>query len=544
MADLSSYVGRWVALVRDQVAGSGGSAEEAQHAAKHNRPKEEPWLLFVSPQVQIFRAVQEHPLILTVFDLAHTFGISIYLVGGSVRDLLLGVKTRDLDFAVDGDGLAVARRIADMLGGAYVPLDRARKTGRVVRVGSAQDEPGVRHLDFAALRGDDLDADLHDRDFTINAMALSSQDGQYLLVDPLGGSDDLLARVLRATSPESFVRDPVRTLRAVRMHVQFGCEIASLTRAQLRAAVPLLHTISAERLRDEWFRILQQPNAADAILELQDLDLLQAIAPPLAALDGLEQSAPHRCDALTHAIETVRAIDQLWAAFQGRPTDAPLLIGDEWCDLVPAIVERYESSICDERTYLALLRCAALLHDIGKPETRVTEGDKIRFIGHERTGARLAGQLARSWRCSNAEVEMLSVVVKAHMRPTWLARQPTLTRRAVYRYFRDTGAYGVDAAFVALADYMATWGPEVSDTEGRRQVETVVGLWQAYLVHQETAVAPPPLLNGNDLIALGVPPGPRIGSLLARLREAQAAGEVTDRQEALTHVATWLECEE
>jgi poly(A) polymerase len=192
---------------------------------------------------------------------------------------------------------------------------------------------------------------------------------------------------------------------------------------------------------------------------------------------------------------------------------------------------------------LASVKCAALLHDVGKRETASTEDDsKVRFIGHEHAGARIASALARSWRCSNAEVELIETAVEAHMRPTWLAsQQPALTRRAIYRYFRDTGGCGVDAAFVALADYLATWGPNLPEDGWQRQVGVVVALWHAAFAQRETVVAPPLLLSGHDLLEMGLKPGPKIGELLGRLREEQAAGQVTAREQAWACMHAWLQ---
>jgi tRNA nucleotidyltransferase/poly(A) polymerase len=531
-------------MVQDTVVGVGQSADQAQHMAKHSRFKEQPRLLFVSPEVQVVSAAARDPFIHRVFDLAQGKGISIYLVGGSVRDLLLGIQTHDLDFAVDGDGLAVARRIADKLGGAYVALDKARRTGRVVLLPKSSLSPGksALYIDLASMRGDDLEADLRDRDFTINAMALARRDQELCLIDPLGGSRDLAAKVLRAASPTSFEHDPVRTLRAIRMHAQFGCAIEPQTSLWLRAAGPHLAEVSAERRRDEWFKILAQPVAADAIRTLHQFRLLQIIAPPVAVLDGREQPGPHRTDALTHALDTVGAIEHLWAAFQGHPTGMAAALSDDLHALGPRILARYRAQICDERTTLALLKCAALLHDVGNPDTQQVDRDgKSQTVGHEKASAAVAHQLAQAWRCSNAEKRMLRTTVEAHVRLRWLAQQPTLTRRAIYRYFQDTGPHGLDAALVALADYMATWGSaNISDSGGQKQMATVAGLWNAYWDHRETIIDPPPLISGSDLIAIGVSPGTQIGRLLARVREGQAAGEIETRQDAIGHVKVWL----
>jgi putative nucleotidyltransferase with HDIG domain len=535
MPDLSPYVGRWVALVREQIVGVGQSADQARHMATQNRPKEKHRLLFVSPQVQIAQAAARQPMIQTVFDLARAQGVSVYLVGGTVRDLLLGAETHDLDFAVCGDGLKLARHIADRLRGAFVTLDQERRTGRAIL--SAE---GL-YLDFASLRGADLHADLQDRDFTINAMALEQTSaGELRLIDPLGGSEDLADRVLRVALPTSFSSDPARLLRAVRMQAQFGCQMEPETRARLQAAAPQLGTVSAERIRDEWFNILQQPTGSSALRELHQLGLLYQIAPPLAALEGLEQSAPHRFDGLTHSFETVRAVEGLWDELQRR-SSAQVSVPDALLAIAPRIRERYESSICDERSHLALLKCAALLHDVGKPGTRqVDPGGRIRFFGHEHAGAQIAGALARDWRCSNVEVKMLRVAIEAHMRPTLLAQEPVLTRRAIYRFYRDTGPFGIDAGFIALADYLATRGPDLSEKGWMQHAETVAKLWAAYYEQKEVLVTPPPLLSGKDLIELGVTPGPELGELLERVREAQVAGELTTRQEALANVEEWL----
>lgn len=541
MSDLSPYLGRWVALVNGAVVATGQTREQAQYRAKESRPKEETVLLHVTPEVQLVRAAKRCPLIERVFALSEGWDVPVYLVGGTVRDLLIGADTHDLDFAVDGDGLVVARRVADSVRGAYVALDRERGMGRVVL--TAHSNTSSLYLDFASLRGPDLGADLRDRDFTINAMAVSQQsDGALVLIDPLSGLQDLLDRTLRATHSGSLLDDPIRALRAVRLQAQLRCTIDPQTRAWVQQGGAAIHNTSPERIRDEWFKILDQPNASLALREMHDLGLLRQVAPPLADLEGLSQSAPHRYDVLTHAFETVRAVERLWGAICGRSQESLLGDDDVLRAVLPQVRAYYESTICDERSRLASVKCAALLHDVGKGEIASAEDDaKVRFISHEHAGARIAGHLARTWRCSNVEVDLIHTAVKAHMRPTWLAsQQPTLTRRTIYRYFCDTGRFGVDAAFVALADYLATWGTDLPEKGWRRQAGAVATLWHAAFFLREEVVVPPPLLSGHDLIEMGLKPGPRVGELLDRLREEQAAGEVTTREQAWERVHAWL----
>lgn len=505
--DLAPYVGRWIAVVRGQVAGVGKTADEARQLALHNRPKETPALVFVSAEYHIARQVAQIPLIEQIFDWAHARHVEIYLVGGSVRDLLMGLPVHDLDFAVADDGLAVARPVADLLRAAYVPIDPERKTGRVIL------PEGDLYVDIAALRGPDLLADLRDRDFTINAMALvRTVEGDWQLIDPLGGQGDLQQGILRAAAPTSFEHDPLRTLRAVRMCAQFHCTLDPFTESALRRAAAQLGEVSAERLRDEWFKLLALPGVARSVARLDELGLLEAILPELA------NGGAHR-PAWAHALGTVEALERLWAGLTRPPP-----LADEVLPLEPfagLLIERYVTRLCDERTHLALLKCAALLHDLTADPTR---------------SAHLAAEIARRWRCSNREIAMLhqAIVAQAHLPE--LVAQTTLSRRDLYRFYRVGGEYGIDAVWIALACYLARRPAAEHTARWRRWMTTAARLVEAYYLHRYEVIEPPLLLNGHDLLALGVEPGPQVGDLLAALREEQAAGEITDREQALAFV--------
>jgi tRNA nucleotidyltransferase/poly(A) polymerase len=490
---------------------------------------------------------RQDPLVERVFDIASASDTTVYLVGGTVRDLLLKVDTHDLDFSVDGNALALSRRVADALGGAYVNLDPERRTGRVILPAPQDRETSasraVRHLDMASLRGESLTADLRDRDFTVNAAALvRTEDKTWQVFDPLGGLKDLHEGVLRAATPSSFVDDPVRTLRAIRLHLQLDFVIEPQTWQWLQTAVPLLRYVSAERIRDEWFKILMLPGTARALRMLHETGLLQHLAPPMSLLGGRQLGAPLRVDALTHSFQVVEALEQLWEAFHKRDARSQTIISDELYTLAPQILQRYRSPICDGRTFLALIKCAAFLHNVGVAGAQtVASNERICHVGYEQAGAEIAGQLGRRWRCSNAERALLGAVVGAHGQPAWLAAQTGITRRGIYRYFRETGPYGVDAALVSLADHIAVHGPTVPSVAWERLSETVYRLLEAFFRHSETVISPRPLLSGHDVIELlGLSPGPRVGEALAHLAEEQAAGEIETRDEAVSSVRRWL----
>ena len=186
----------------------------------------------------------------------------------------------------------------------------------------------------------------------------------------------------------------------------------------------------------------------------------------------------------------------------------------------------------DERWLL--LKWTALLHDIGKPATKTIEDNgRTRFFGHDALGARLAEERLWALRFSKDEIERVTGIIGGHMRPHWLAEAP-LTRRAMYRFFRDTKDYGVDILLLSMADHLATHGPEVDQATWVERLGMIAEMFETYFSQHEEIVAPPPLVNGNDIMQeLGLPPGKQIGVILEAIREAQASGEVVTREDAL-----------
>ncbi len=192
-------------------------------------------------------------------------------------------------------------------------------------------------------------------------------------------------------------------------------------------------------------------------------------------------------------------------------------------------------NVCADRDRALLLKLAALLHDIGKPQTHsLGEDERIHFYNHEPVGARIAAERLEKLRFSRDEVSRVRTVVEAHLRPSHLARTEKVTRRAIYRYFRDTRDAGVDVVLLSLADHLATWGPNLRERRWARRLEVAELLLHHYFERWEETVAPELPVDGHDLMReLGLEPGPQIGRLLDALREAMAAGEVETREEVL-----------
>jgi putative nucleotidyltransferase with HDIG domain len=538
--NLAQYAGRWVALVGERVIGQGGTPDQALRAAKAARPKEIPQIIFV-PIAQPL-AFSE---LLAQVAAAIPDQVPLHLVGGAVRDALLGRSTLELDFALPEQVMKYARQVANRLGAAFFPLDQERDTARLILI----DPPGQRRiLDFAAYRGPDLESDLRGRDFTVNAMALDLRRGKALL-DPLGGAADLQAKRLRACSPTSMKDDPLRVLRAVRIAAAYDFHILPETRSQMHAAVNQLPAVSPERLRDELFKILSGPQPHKCIRALDMLGVLSQVLPELVALKGVQQSPPHVHDVWEHTLGVLQQLDNVLKALYlhySEESAANLLMGLLVLHLGryrQEIDQHFQTELNIDRSLRGLLFLAALYHDIGKPQTKsVDESNRIRFFQHDQVGEKLLEERARSLRLSNLEIERARTIVRHHLRPVLLSQssQP-VTRKAIYRYFKDTGPAGVDVCLLSLADVLATYDLNITSEQWVRHLDVVRSLLQAWWEKPQESVSPPSIINGNELMEeLNLQPGPVVGLLLEAIRENQAVGKIHAKDDAISLAKDYL----
>lgn len=472
--------------------------------------------------------------------------VPIYLVGGAVRDALLGKPLHDLDFVLPEHAMQAGRKVANALGIDFFPMDTERDTARLIQT---QADGSRLFLDFAGLRAPNLESDLRDRDFTINAMALDLHQPQ-ILIDPLGGSQDLRNKVIRPCSENSLLHDPLRTLRAIRQATALSYQLLPETRQKIRQALPLLPQVSAERLRDEIFRILDGPQPATALNILEILGGLPYTLPELSELVGVSQSPPHTLDVWKHTLDVVRKLSAIFnvLAPQHNPQSA-----DNWTmGLISLRLGRYRQQLHEhlttplnpDRSLQALILLAALYHDSGKPQTRqVEEGGRTRFFEHDELGAKLISVRANKLHLSNDEIERLKIIVRHHMRPLLLALAgETPTRRAVYRFFRSAGSAGVDICLLSLADTLATYGTTLPQDIWTHQLDVIRSLLESWWEKPAEHVSPPALLSGHSLMeTFDLPGGPKIGQMLEFIREAQAAGEISTQEEALELARAWLE---
>jgi len=461
-------------------------------------------------------------------------GITAYLAGGMVRDLLLGREVEDIDLAVAEDALEVASGMADDLHGKYVPLDEENGVGRVVF--TAADRKW--ELDFATVVGS-LEQDLARRDFTVDAMAIGleeliSHPQSPALIDPFHGQDDINLGVIRVVGESALTEDPVRLLRAVRLAAELSFKIHEGTKALIKRDVHLIGSVAGERVREELLRLLNLPGSGQHIAYLEELGLLGNIFPELAETKGVTQPREHFWDVFEHSVRTVRAVDFLLREGDWEYAGGGVLEVVPWSE---ELAQHFSCAVGHGSTRKALLRLAALLHDIAKPQTKtVEEGGRTRFLGHAREGALAATDIMERLRFSTREIKLVEAMVKYHLRPTQMSHEERPTSRAIYRYFRDTGEAGIDILFLSLADHLATRGKHLDLAHWREHAE-VMAYVLARRAEEKELTLPPKLVDGHDLIDLfGLSPGPRFAEILEVVREAQAAGEIKTREEALKYI--------
>lgn len=457
-------------------------------------------------------------------------GIGAFVVGGAVRDALLGRESEDLDLTIETsatDVLKTGGDLAKALDARCVPLDRERGTVRLVFKDG-------RSLDLnAAPNG--LVEDLARRDFTINSMALplalvTAGSGPAHVIDLHGGLDDLNKGVIRITSSGVFEDDPVRLMRGPRLAAQLGLVLSSDTEEAIIRQRDLLVSSSPERVRDELLKLFAAPNAIASIRTLDRLGLLSIVIPEIDETRDVTQPKEHHWDVFTHCMETVGQIERIL----GSEPDS-----DDWVvravPTFPDLKWHFEEEIGDGHSRLTLLKLSGLLHDVGKPATKtIEETGRIRFFGHHVVGAEVANRILGRLRFGVRGRQFATGLVRHHLRPKQMSEPGKLpSKRAIYRYYRNVGEGAVSTLYLNMADYLAARGPLLEQDEWREHCDLMAHILDGKFVEPSADVAPS-LITGWDVIeALSIEPGPVIGRLLEAVREAHAVGEIATRDEAI-----------
>jgi poly(A) polymerase len=414
----------------------------------------------------------------------------LYLVGGTLRDVLQGREPVDYDFAVSGSGIVFARRFARKCKGAFVLLSQADDEARVVSDNIVYDFIGIDEADITH--------DLERRDFTVNAMAVDCDSLEFF--DPHDGLNDLKKRHLRLTTVFSLEKDPLRVLRGFRLSLELRFHLHQ-DFFKYAASVDLSRT-APERIGAELSRIMASKDSFKTILKMNTLGLFLKILPEAKKI--IED------DKLwTHSLGTYEAVENL---------------------MLSGFFLHFEPEFSD---YLAisgrtpLIKFAALFHDIAKPDTILVKNGEIHFYGHDTKGSRIVRDLcSRRLKMSRADANTVSKLVKEHMRLHLLATNSDLTDRAIRRFFRDLGEDWLGAMMIAWADGYATAG-------WTKHLEQV---FERMVILKRADDAKPKverLITGHDLIDIGLIPGPKFKIILQELLDLQLEGKIASKDEGL-----------
>ncbi|MFH0996806.1 MAG: HD domain-containing protein [Pseudomonadota bacterium] len=439
-----------------------------------------------------------------------------YLVGGAVRDILMGRIPTDYDIVVSEDPKALAKSIAGT-GSSFFKMGKNRKA--VLR-GHFKDHT----IDLVQMEGGSIESDLGLRDFTINAMAIRLDNRSFL--DPMQGKKDLANKTIRMVSEQAFLSDPLRLLRTYRFAATLDFEIEKRTESAVKAHGHLIGRPAGERIREELIKLLAAPCAGEYLQKMSDSGLLFNLFPELSTELSCTQNRHHRFNVLDHTLKACRHLESFLNG-QEIETNASFQIAINGIDgrLKP------------------LMKLAMLLHDIGKPLTRsIDSGGAVHFWGHEKIGAGVAKEILTRLKFSSKDSEYVCLLIQNHLRPVLLYQahqNQTLTRKGIVRLFRLLDTHIPELLVHAQADACAK-AEKANDLDPSFSgfIEDLLKSYFQDFVPRKKEAA---LITGQDLIALfGLKPSPTFKTILEVVEEARLLQTLAGREDALALVKTWL----
>jgi len=446
------------------------------------------------------QVIRKDPILFRLSRLAKEKKIPLFLVGGYLRDLLLGTPGKDYDFVLPKDASLFIETIEEALHLQFFKVGKEEMnttTYRVIKEGMS--------VDLTFLQGETIKEDLRRRDFTVNTLAFSLQDETFHWVE--GALEDFGKKLIRTVSNHSIDQDPLRMLRAVRYLCTLdGFVMDKKLKEEISLKKGKIASLPGERIKTELDQILLSPQPAIGMKSLYESDLLLTLFPELKGLETLGQNEHHHLDVLSHTLLVVEKIS--WAS--------------KW-------VDRNNQEISLNQEDRLSLYYAALFHDIGKKDTySKDEKERIHFYHHESFSVQAAERIMERLRFSNSMKNKILRLVNHHMRILNLSSETKET--ALKRLVHQIGDETPLLVLLTLADKEASRGILSI------QIDEVVEdhcLRILALFKEKDIVHPPPFITGHDVMALGYSSGPRVGQILNFICQKQVEGEIKNREEAL-----------
>lgn len=452
-------------------------------------------------------------------NLASFFPNEIYLVGGSVRDALMGKEFYDRDLIViDSDARDFSLKAAEFFDGVFVPLDEENKIYRIV----LRDKKN--YFDITNPVENSLEKDIQRRDLTINAIAVNIRTGE-IPEFCMQNVSDLTGEIIKGVREENFKDDPLRILRIFRFYSILGFEIEPELLKYAKNYSKLLEKPAKERVEYELMKLFDGDFAHLALLKMDECGILEMFFPFVKELKQVPPNLHHHLNLFDHSIETIRQVGIL---YKNADKD---------------VKEHMNKVDFGGFSRIAHLRLAAFLHDIGKFSTWTIEEDtgRHRFIKHEDVGAKMCVQLLKNLCFSNKQIEYISYIIKKHMYPTAVVSSPELSDKVMMRYVRKSEDNAIDNILIAQADRLSARGPEITDNIVEENISALNKLLEFYLDSRETLKPLPKLLDGNEIMKIfNIKPSPKLGEIIEALNEAQISGDVVTKDDAVKFIKTIL----
>ena len=449
----------------------------------------------------------------------------IYIVGGTVRDFLMGKESLDRDIIVaDEDAKTFALKIQPLFDAVFVPLDEVNKIYRLVLPDK------INYIDITNPIEGSLHKDLMRRDLTINAVAVNIRTSE--VIDLCGGVTDIKNHTINYINEHNFEDDPLRLLRVYRFQSTLGFELTPETIHAVCKFVKLIHKPAVERITHELILLFGGKYADKALENMNKTWILEELFPVVNELKQVPPNTHHHLDLFHHSLETVRQIQLIYENSS-----------DE-------IKEHMDKTDFGGAPRLAHLKLAGFLHDIGKFSTWTIEEDtgRHRFIKHDDVGAKMSVPLLKKMHFSNKQIDYISSMIKNHIYPSQVMSAPEIDfntptgEKAMMRYIRKMNDNVIDNIILAKADRLSARGEAVSDEMVENNLSRLDLLLNYYLSVRDKLEPLPVLLDGNDIMKLlNIKPSKKLGEIMNSLHEEQLSGNITTKEQAVIFVNSFYQ---
>ena len=443
-----------------------------------------------------------------VLELLKNYDEDIYLVGGAVRDYLLGKTTCDKDILVN-NAESFAKEFARKNNATFITLDSKNKIYRVV----LRDK--INYLDITEPIEGSLEKDLRRRDFTINAIAINLKTKE--IIDINNGQEDIKNRVIRSISEDNLVDDPLRILRAFRFSATLGFEIEQGTLEQIKRHKDLILNPAKERVNYEILKLFQGEYTPQVLLMASDI--IELLYPVFTDVKKVPKNTHHHLGLYEHSVETVNQIQQIYNT-----------CSDE-------VKEHMNKVDFGGFSRLAHLKFAGFFHDIGKFSTWTIEGDRHRFIKHDDVGSKMAKEILKQNKFSKKQIEYITSMIKNHIYPSQVVSSKEVTDKIYMRYIRKMNDDVIDNIILAQADRLSARGPAITDEIVNDNISRLNRLLEFYLMIKPKLKPLPKLLTGEEIMDLkNIQQSPKLGEIISALKNEQLEGNILTKDDAVKFV--------